>query len=269
MRPRAGLSGRALAALLLAPLLALSLAARAAEWTESRPVSRLFGKEGVAGTFVVYDVASDRYTVHDRRRAGTRFIPASTFKIPNTLIALANGAVADVDEVVPYDGKPVYLRAWARDMGLREAIRVSNVPVYQEMARRVGLDRMRSELVRLKYGNMQAGAVVDRFWLDGPLEISAVEQAAFLTRLAQGQLPYPNVAMQAVRDITRQPGTAELHAKTGRGERPGQADIGWWVGWLRKDGKLYAFALNVDLPEGAPDRRVALGKAALREMGLL
>lgn len=250
-------------------VLPLSMLAHAAEWKESAPIAQLFKKEGVTGTFVVYDVAADTYTVHDRRRAGTRFIPASTFKIANSLIALANGAVASVDEVVPYDGKPVYRPEWAQDMGLREAIRVSNVPVYQEVARRVGLERMRSELVRMKYGNMETGAVVDRFWLDGPLKISAVEQTAFLTRLAQGQLPYTNVAMAAVREIARQDGEAELYAKTGWGKRPGEPDIGWWVGWLRKEGKLYAFALNMDMPEGAADKRVALAKAALREMGLL
>lgn len=254
---------------LAALLLASPLLAQAAEWKESAQVTRLFKQEGVVGTFVVYDVAADTYTVHDRKRANTRFIPASTFKIPNTLIALAHGAVSSVDEIVPYGGRPVSRPEWARDMGLRDAIRISNVPVYQEVARRVGLDRMRSELVRMKYGNMQAGTVVDRFWLDGPLKISAVEQTEFLTKLAQGTLPYTNTAMAAVREISRQEGAAELYAKTGWGGRPGEADIGWWVGWLKKDGKLYAFALNMDLPDGAEDKRVSLAKAALRELGLL
>jgi beta-lactamase class D len=250
-------------------LLVLPMLAQAAEWRQSAPVARLFQQAGVTGTFVVYDVAADVYTTHDRKRAETRFIPASTFKIPNSLIALAHGAVASVDEIVPYDGRKVSRPEWGRAMGLRDAIRVSNVPVYQEMARRVGLERMRSDLVRMKYGNMDTGTVVDRFWLDGPLKISAVEQTAFLVKLAQGQLPYTNVAMAAVREICRQDGAPDLYAKTGWGVRPGEADIGWWVGWLKKDGKLYAFALNMDLPDGAQDQRVSLAKAALRELGLL
>jgi len=255
----------------LSALLLLSLCgfAGAAEWKEDAGIGALFAKAGLQGAFVVHDVAADSYTVHDRRRAQQRYIPASTFKIPNSLIALSNGAVASVDEVVPYDGKPVYRPEWARDMALREAIRLSNVPVYQEMARRVGLDRMRGALVRLRYGNMETGDRVDRFWLDGPLEISAVEQTAFLTGLAQGQLPFSNVAMAAVREICRQDGPAELYAKTGWGKRPGQPDIGWWVGWVRKDGKLYAFALNVDMPADGQDRRVALGREALGVLGLL
>ena len=137
------------------------------------------------------------------------------------------------------------------------------------MARRIGLERMRAALVRMNYGNMDTGTVVDRFWLDGPLEISALEQTVFLARLAQGQLPFENVHMDAVRAIARQDGPAELYAKTGWGKRPGQPDIGWWVGWIKKDGKLYTFALNIDIPDGAPDKRVALAKAALQSLGLL
>ena len=250
-------------------LLSLCAVAQATDWNDSPAITQLFKKEGVTGTFVVHDVAQDTNTGHDRRRAAKRFIPASTFKIPNSLIALSTGAVASVDEIVPYDGKPVYRAEWAKDMDLREAIKVSNVPVYQTLARRIGMERMRGALVRMNYGNMDTGKVVDRFWLDGPLEISAIEQTVFLARLAQGQLPFENVHMEAVRAIARQDGPAELYAKTGWGKRPGQPDIGWWVGWVRKDGKLYTFALNIDIPEGAPDQRVALARAALQSLGLL
>ena len=250
-------------------LLSLSAMAQATDWKDSAAVEQLFKKEGVTGTFVVHDVAKDTYTGHDRARAAKRFIPASTFKIPNSLIALSTGAVASVDDIVPYDGKPVYRPEWAKSMGLRDAIKVSNVPVYQELARRIGMDRMRGALVRMNYGNTNTGTVVDRFWLDGPLAISAIEQTLFLAKLAQGQLPFENVHMEAVRAISRQDGPAELYAKTGWGKRPGQPDIGWWVGWIKKDGKLYSFALNIDMPEGADDKRVSLARAALQSLGLL
>jgi beta-lactamase class D len=250
-------------------LLSASAIAQATDWQDSAAVAQLFKKEGVTGTFVVHDVAKDTDTGHDRVRAAKRFIPASTFKIPNSLIALSTGAVASVDEIVPYDGKPVARPAWAKDMGLRDAIKVSNVPVYQEMARRIGMDRMRGALVRMNYGNTNTGKVVDRFWLDGPLEISAIEQTLFLAKLAQGQLPFENVHMEAVRAISRQDGPAELYAKTGWGKRPAQPDIGWWVGWIKKDGKLYTFALNIDIPDGAEDKRVSLARASLTALGLL
>jgi hypothetical protein len=101
------------------------------------------------------------------------------------------GAVASVDEVLPYrSNDPPFSAAWEKDMGLRQAMVVSNVPIYQELARRIGLERMRQGVVKLGYGNKQIGTQVDRFWLRGPLAISAVEQTLFLNRLARKQLPF-------------------------------------------------------------------------------
>ena len=54
-----------------------------------------------------------------------------------------------VDEVLPYGGKPQPRKEWERDMGLREAIKMSNVPIYQELARRIGIVRMREGKLRL------------------------------------------------------------------------------------------------------------------------
>jgi beta-lactamase class D len=252
-------------------LLPVCVFAQAAEWKESAPLAQLFKQEGVSGTFVVHDVTADVYTVHDRKRAQTRYIPASTYKIPNSLIGLSTGAAASVDEVLPYGGKPARRPEWAKDMSLREAIKVSNVLIYQELARRIGMERMRDGLRKLNYGNMDPGAVVDTFWLEGPLKISALEQTVFLDKLAQDQLPFPKAAMATVREITRQDGAADLHAKTGWGSTPKEpADIGWWVGWVKKDGKLYTFALNLDITDDASAaKRVPLGKASLHALGLL
>ena len=256
----------------LLPLLLLPacLPALAAEWKDSAQLAELFRREGVRGTFIVHDVAADSYTVHDRRRAETRYVPASTYKIANSLIGLASGVVADVDQVLPYGGGPTRRPEWAQDMSLREAIRVSNVPVYQGLARRIGLERMRAGLRRLEYGNMDPGTVVDQFWLDGPLKISAYEQTVFLDKLVQDSLPLPKAAMASVRAILRQEGSAELYAKTGLGTPGGGPDIGWWVGWVNKDGKLYTFALNLDIPDNDTGaKRVPLGKASLQALGLL
>lgn len=240
-------------------------------WRDDARIAKLFEEAGVTGTFVVHDVASGQYTGHDRQRAGIRYVPASTFKIANSLIGLDTGAVASVDQVLPYGGGPTYLPQWARDMPLREAIGMSNVPVYKELARRIGIARMREGLRRLDYGNMAAGDTVDTFWLEGPLKISALEQVRFLGRLARDELPFSKPSMVAVREIVRQEGAANLYAKTGwymPEDRKNQ--IGWWVGWVEKDGKVVAFALNIDMNgDAAAAKRVPLGKAALQSLGLM
>ena len=257
------------AVLMVALLLASN--ADASQWTDSAPVTQAFKDAGVTGTFVLYDVSADRYTVHNRARAKVRYVPASTFKVPNTLIGLSLGSVASVDEVLPYGGRPQPLAVWEQDMSLREAIKVSNVPVYQELARRTGLKRMREQVAKLDYGNGTIGTVVDKFWLVGPLKISAVEQAVFQARLAQDKLPFPKTAMAGTREIMlteKTPGYS-LYSKTGWTDAsvPG---TGWWAGWVQKGDRVYAFALNIDIVGDADGpKRVPLGKASLAALGII
>ncbi|MNZ94972.1 Beta-lactamase OXA-10 precursor [compost metagenome] len=243
----------------------------AAQWKESAAVDALFAEAGLAGTFVLYDEQADTLTGHDRTRAETRYLPASTFKVANSLIGLSSGAVRSIDEVLPYGGKPQPIAAWEHDMGLREAIRISNVPIYQELARRIGLERMRGAVRQLGYGNGEIGEVVDNFWLAGPLKISAVEQATFLASLAQERLPFPRQAQRDVATIIELETGANwsLHGKTGWATRSTPA-IGWWVGWVRKEGRIYSFALNIDMPrEALASRRVELGRDCLKALGVL
>ncbi len=117
-------------------------------------------------------------------------------------------------------------------MGLRDAIKISNVPIYQELARRIGIERMRKNVNKLNYGNNKIGNVVDAFWLKGPLEISALEQTSFLTQLAQGELHFPKEAQASIREIVKLEENYEwtLYGKTGWAK-----NIGWWVGCKRKE----------------------------------
>lgn len=230
-------------------------------------LSGIFRQHGAVGTFVLYDVTADQLTLVNGKRAATRFVPASTFKIANSLIALEAGAVKDENEVIPYGGKPQRIKAWERDMPMREAIVASNVPVYQELARRVGLDRYAEWLERLNYGNRQTGSGVETFWLNGPLEISAIEQVRFLAQLAQGKIEASPRHLALVRDLLllESGEGAKLYGKTGW-----QPPIGWWVGWVEKEGKVFAFALNMDLTDMADaPKRITIGKALLAELGVL
>lgn len=245
----------------------------AVDWQDDPAVAKVMAESGVNGTFVLLDVQKKQFSGFDRSRAETRYVPASTFKIPNSVIALVTGAVKDVDEKLPWDGQPKYLKSWEKDMGLREAIKVSNVPVYQQVARRVGLAKMAEMVTSFNYGNHDIGQSVDTFWLDGPLKISAVEQCEFLAKLAQGQLPVPEDAQKIVGEITVIDSSSfgVLHGKTGTTSRQSPQWIGWWVGWVDSPDGLKVFALNLDLTEekSGPDYRIELGRACLKAAGVL
>ena len=231
----------------------------------------MFQSQGIAGTFALYDVQTDGLTLVGAKRAGTRYVPASTFKIANSLIALETGVVKDENEVIPYGGKPQPFKTWEKDMPMREAITASNIPIYQELARRIGLERYNLWLDRLDYGNRQTGTALETFWLDGPLETSAIEQAHFVARLALGKLPISDRAQTIVRDILRldQKDGRTLYGKTGW-RFSSTPQLGWWTGWVDHGGKVTTFSLNVDMPspQDAP-KRVAIGRALLTKLGVL
>lgn len=240
-------------------------------WTESDEVGKLFAQWEVSGAFVIYDPQLDKFIGYNHRRSKTRFIPASTFKIPHALIGLDVGAVQHVDEVLPYGGALQPVPAWERDMSLRSALPISNFPVFQTLARRITLERMSVHLARMQYGNQEIGLSADRFWLDGPLTISPIEQTLFLAKLARNQLPYSPELQNQVREITLIDSGVdwELYAKTGWTQVPEPA-IGWWVGWVVSGSKVYSFALNMDInSEEDAAKRIPLGRDSLVTLGVL
>lgn len=229
----------------------------------------VFHSHGIEkGTFVLLDVRGNHMIAVHEARAKQRFIPASTFKIANSLIALETGAVESAQEVIPYGGKPQPFRQWEKDMPMTEAIRISNVPVYQEIARRIGMERMRHWVELMHYGNHNIGQEIDQFWLKGPLAISAIEQAQFLARLVQGFLPVSPEHQDTVRSMVKLEdwNGMEIYGKTGWAMDTAP-QIGWLVGWVVKDGRPYTYALNIDIRDKRDaDKRMPLVKAFLTKL---
>jgi beta-lactamase class D len=250
--------------------LAAAQGSRAAETSEREDLATAFREQNVPGAFALYDPAADRLITVNGKRAETRYVPASTFKIANSLIALETGVVKDENEIIPYGGQPQRFKAWEKDMSMRDAIVISAVPIYQELARRVGLERYREWLAKLNYGNRDPGDKVDTFWLDGPLEISAVEQARFVAALAVQKLPVSARAQVIVRDILKleiKDGRI-LYGKTGW-SISSEPQIGWWTGWVDDGGKISAFSLNIDIDTVDDARkRQEIGKTLLAELGV-
>lgn len=254
----------------LAFLTALSFEVCAEERVERSDLVEIFERQNVKGTFVLYDISNDRLVLVNSARATVRKFPASTFKIANSLIALETGVVKDENEIIPYGGKPQRIKSWQHDMSMRGAIKISNVPVYQELARRVGIDRYQKWLNLLNYGNARIGKDVETFWLQGPLTISAVEQVRFLAKLATKELPFSPRSQSIVQDILKQEQKDGkiLFAKTGWSSAP-TPQIGWYVGWVESKGETFTFALNIDISSRADARkRKAIAKALLNKLGI-
>jgi beta-lactamase class D len=226
---------------------------------------------GFEGCAVLYDPRERTVTRFNVPRCGERFVPCSTFKIPNSLIGLETGVIADADFVIKWDGVKRWREDLNRDHNLRTAMRDSVVWYYQELARRVGREKMEDYIRRLAYGNQDISGPIDEFWLNGPLRISADEQVGFIDRLRRGELPFSKRTLDIVRDIMtlEQKDEWTLRGKTGTQGAPGRAGknvLGWFVGWTEAKDRTRVFAVNIsgDGASGAKARDVAL--AILREL---
>jgi beta-lactamase class D len=230
--------------------------------------------QGFTGAFVLYDRNANRYIRYNPARCAERRLPASTFKIMNSLIGLDTGVIPDENYVIPWDGTRYDIPAWNRDHTLATALQNSVVWYYQALARRVGREKIQHYVDAVHYGNQDISGQIDTFWLEGGLGISADEQVEFLKRLYQGDLPFAQRSMNLVKGLLVLDKTAayQLSGKTGSVQRvtPHQ---GWFVGYLETGGNVYFFATNFESssPDGLASGETArqISRDILQSLGLL
>jgi beta-lactamase class D len=234
-----------------------------------------FGR--LTGAFVLFDLRHDTLTRYNPVECRTRYSPASTFKILNSLIGLETGVIPDEHFVIPWDGVERWNPAWNRDHDLASAIANSVVWYYQELARRVGIDSMQKYVAAAGYGNQDISGGISHFWLGSSLLISADEQVLFLRKLVEGTLPFSRRSLDIVRRITIVEKTPEytLHGKTGLATPRDSSVVGWYVGWVERGPDLYLFALNLTSRDYGRDgdaiwaHRQEYAIAILRDLGVL
>lgn len=228
------------------------------------------------GTFVLYDAQTGQATVHNDARSRRRFSPFSTFKIPNSLIALETGIVTDVDapiavDTAAYPPEEWWMPEWMGVNTLRSSMKYSVVPVYRTIAKRIGVERMQAYIDRFDYGNRDISSGLDEFWLGGSILISAHEQIEFLRRFHEGRLGVGKRATEKVKDILVRETTAtyRLSAKTGTGTAGGRG-LGWYVGYVEREKGVTYFAMNCDGKdfEDAREARTRIAAAVLHALGL-
>lgn len=253
----------------LASLTFLSLSVQAAQaeiLRETRDWDDYFQQKHAKGVLLLWNEAQQKGITNDIKRAEIGFIPASTFKIPHSLIALDLGVVKDERQVFKWDGQTRDIANWNRDQTLNTAMKYSVVPVYQDFAREIGEPRMGKILGSYHYGNADVSGGIASFWLDGKLRISASEQVRFLRQLYHNKLHASERSQRIVKQamLTEANSDFIIRAKTGYSGAK-QPSIGWWVGWVELDDNVWFFALNIDMPSAdALPLRQAITKAVLQ-----
>lgn len=220
-------------------------------------LKKYFDAKKVEGCFTMLNNADGKIIVYNMELDTMRFTPASTFKVVNSLIALQTGIAPDEHFKINWDGIVRPMKEWNKTMDMAEAFKVSSVPYYQEVARRIGHDTMKMWIDSLSYGNKNIEGPIDSFWLNNNLKISPDEQLGLMKRLFFDQLPFQKRVQEIVKQMMlREDNTLyKLSYKTGWGFDENKNNIGWLVGWIEENNHVYFFVTLIKSPDPDLDMR--------------
>ncbi len=243
---------------------------------------KTFKDYNVKGSITVYDLEKDLWIYSDENDSKIGTLPASTFKIINSLIALETGIIKDEKQLIKWVGIQNvdtvhygYRPDIYKNISLAEAFDKSAVWVHLEIAKRVGREKYKYYLKRCGYGNQDFSEEGVDFWNFGAFKISPIEQINFLKNLYAGNLPFSKRTISIVKKImvTEVGANYVIRAKTGMGILADQS-IGWWVGYIETKGNVYFFATRLRADSAkfsdkfAQDRK-AFTKSILKQLGIL
>lgn len=236
-----------------------------------------FKENNAEGCFALLNNGTGQFTIYNLERyRDSSYLPASTFKIVNSLVGLQTGVISSDTMTIKWDSIKRSFDSWNRDLTMYEAFRVSAVPYYQEVARRIGKDTMQQWLDTLSYGSKKITTQIDTFWLDHSLKITPDEQLGLVKRLYFDQLPFNKLNQSLVKKAMLFEDKPEyrLSYKTGWGfwDSEHKKHIGWIVGWIEENNHPYFFVLNIESPDKEFDMttvRMKILKGILDQLGFM
>ncbi len=220
------------------------------EWKE------YFKQEGFSGCVVVNYPKSDQTLYYNRNRCLTKYSPAETFDILNSLIALQAKAIKTVNnDTLIWPGMKLEDTLWNKDQNMVLAYKNSCPWFYKEMARIIGGKNMTLYVDSIDcYGTMNRVGDAETFWTDGSFEISANQQIEFLKRLYDEDLPFDKKHISAIKKIMinyhdniRISRTKSAISHTNK--------VIWYIGWIEYKSVPCFFAVNLSYGKEADAER--------------
>jgi beta-lactamase class D len=245
--------------------------------TEDNSLGKYFNENQVTGTFGLFDTAKGQFTIYNTTRfSDSAYLPASTFKIVNSLIGLETRQVVDSSTIIAWDSIVTSRTECNRTMSMGDAFRISCPNWYQQLARRIGKDTMQHWLDTLGYaarfGAFKIADNLDSFWLDNSAKVTADEQLGLVKRLYFDQLPFTKRPQRIVREMMLWENKAsyKLSYKTGWGNTENDHALGWIIGWIEENNHPYFFVLQIEHTNKNADIatiRLKMLKDILKQLG--
>lgn len=243
-------------------------------------LSKPFEECKIAGSITLYDYNAKKWISSNIDDSNYATLPASTFKIINTLIALESGVVANENEIIRWPGATDTVKYGYRpdiyhDMSMKEAFKASAGWAYVELAKKIGKENYRKYLTACNYGNVNLSQEDDDFWNFGNFAVSPANQIKMLVGIYEESLPFKKESLRILKNmmIEEQKEDYTLRAKTGW-TRDGGKDTGWWVGYVERDDNAYFFATRLIKDRATPNPdfgrcRKDITKIVLRQLNIL
>jgi len=210
----------------------------------------------IKGSTTIYDYNERKWISSDINDSHFATLPASTFKIIHTLIALETGIIKDENEIIKWPGetdtiKYGYRPEIYRDITIKEAFKVSAGWAYVEVAKKIDRDLYSLHLAGSRYGNEDISIDDPDFWNFGDLAISPANQIGILIGVYEETLPFEKRSFKILKDLMLEEHNDDykIWAKTGWTRDKGK-DIGWWVGYVESNGNVYFFATRIHKDRG-------------------
>jgi len=220
--------------------------------THEEKLKKHFDEYHTEGSFAMYDNSLGRHTVYNEQRDTTRFSPATTFNIVQSLLALQTGRLNSDSAIIKWDGVVRPEVEWNKDLNLYQAFRVSANPHFEQLAQMIGKDTIQSWLDTLSYGNKITKNNTS-FWKDGSLKISPDEQIWLVKLFYFKQLPFRKSVQDQVKRMMVQENNMkyQLAYVLGSGKTDKGNEMAWAIGWIEENRHVYFFAQNFESTDHA------------------
>ena len=227
-------------------------------------LSNYFGE--YKGSFVLYDLKNDTWTIHDMERAALRIAPDSTYKIYNALFGLEENIISPEDSFMKWNGAQYPFEAWNTDQTLNSAMSSSVNWYFYSIDEQLGASSIQKYLHKIGYGNEDLGSDFSSYWMESSLKISPIEQVELLTKFQNNSLGFAPENIKAVTDAIHISSSAfgDLYGKTGTGRINGEDINGWFIGFVKTQNNTYFFATNIQ-----NEQRATGGKASEITLSIL
>ena len=214
-------------------------------------LSTYFGE--YKGSFVLYDLENDAWSIHDMEHATLRVAPNSTYKIYDALFGLEEGVITPENSFIAWNGETYPFEAWNADQTLQSAMNSSVNWYFQAVDEQLGASDVYSYVQEIGYGNENMSGDFSSYWMESSLEISPIEQVELLTKLQNNSFGFAPENINAVKDAiclsASDAGT--FYGKTGTGRVNGQDVNGWFIGYIETADNTYFFATNISADSDA------------------